>query len=98
MICSEYPRGRNAQVSSQGLSNPRAQTQAATTAASTATSATTGADGPEGQGHLTVASNSFDDGDYLSNDFILWWQQVASSQVVGRAGGDQELRGHVLRP
>ena len=48
---------------------------------------------------FTVTSNSFKDGDYLPSDFILssdFWvrlrrtQQVASSEVVGRARGHKK--------
>ena len=55
---------------------------------------------------FTVTSNSFKDGDYLGKDFILSAefrlrlrrrQQVAASEMVGRARRHQELRRHLLR-
>ena len=56
---------------------------------------------------FTVTSNSFKDGDYLGQGFhpvgrfrlrLRRRQQVAASQMVGRAGRHQEFRRHLLRP
>ena len=54
---------------------------------------------------FTVTSNSFKDGDYLRERlhpvgrFRIWLrrrQQVAASSLVGRAGGHEKLRRHLL--